>query len=96
MNRVTQKKDDRKPHIVACDTGGQSLASTAAEVKAQLARLDIELDDENIWGAEEIQVWKCLDLRLLASECNNMKSLFWYFVTRVLGMIGVNEMVQCS
>lgn len=75
-SRDTQRKDARKPHIVAHDTGGQSLTFTAADVKAQVSRLYIELD-ENIWGAEEIQLWRCPDLRLLASKCNNMKLLFW-------------------
>lgn len=62
MNRDTQKKDDTKIHIVACDTGGQSLSFTAAQVKAQLASLYIELEDENICSSEEIQLWRCPDL----------------------------------
>lgn len=58
MNKDSQKKDDTKTYIMNCDTGGQSLNFTATQVKAQLARLYIELKDENVWGAEEIQLWR--------------------------------------
>lgn len=62
MNRDTQKKDDTKTHIVSCDTGSQNLSSTAAQGKVQLARSHIELEDRNIWGSEEIQLWRHPDL----------------------------------
>lgn len=61
MNRDTQK-DDTKTHIVSCDTGSQSLSSTPAQGDVHLAMSYIELEDGNIWGSEEIQLWRRPDL----------------------------------